>query len=62
MPAFLVLVNFLNDADMKGPTTAEVWQAAYEVAFHVMGLGRRSDLCDATSSSNKAWVWASWPP
>ncbi len=44
VPAYLVLVNFLNDTDMKGPTTAEVWQAAYEVAFHVMGLGRRHDL------------------
>jgi hypothetical protein len=36
--AYLVLVNFLNDAEMEGPTSPEVWEAAYEVAFHAMGL------------------------
>ena len=36
--AYLVLVNFLNDSEMKGPTTVETWEAAYEVAFHAMGL------------------------
>lgn len=40
VPAYLVLVNFLNDTDMKGPTTQEAWEAAYEVALHVMGLGK----------------------
>ena len=34
----MVLVNFLNDTEMKGPTTAETWEAAYEVAFHAMGV------------------------
>jgi len=42
--AYLVLVNFLNDAEMGGPTTSEAWDAAYEVAFHVMGLPRRHKL------------------
>lgn len=42
--AYLVLVNFLNDADMKGPTTPEAWEAAYEVAFHVMGLPKRHPM------------------
>jgi hypothetical protein len=44
VPAFLVLVNFLNDADMDGPSSAEVWGAAYRVAFHVLGLPRRHAL------------------
>lgn len=38
VPAYLVLVNFLNDEAMKGPTTREAWDAAYQVALHVMGL------------------------
>ena len=42
--AYLVLVNFLNDAEMNGPTSVETWQAAYEVAFHVMGLPKRHPL------------------
>jgi hypothetical protein len=44
VPAFLVLANFLNDADMGGPTTEEAWDAAYQVAFHVLGLGKRHPL------------------
>jgi hypothetical protein len=44
VPAYLVLVNFLNDAEMDGPKTPETWEAAYEVAFHVMGLPRRHKL------------------
>lgn len=42
--ARLVLVNFLNDADMGGPTSVREWHAAYKVAHHVMGLGRRHKL------------------
>lgn len=42
--ARLVMVNFLNDADMGGPTSAREWHAAYQVAYHVMGLGRRHKL------------------
>lgn len=42
--AWLVLVGFVGDRDMGGPTTAEAWEAAYEVAFHVMGLPRRHAL------------------
>jgi hypothetical protein len=36
--AWLVYVNFLGDKEMGGPTTPETWEAAYQVAFHVMGL------------------------
>jgi hypothetical protein len=44
VPAYLVLVNFLNDQEMNGPTTQEAWEAAYQVAFHVMGLPKRHAL------------------
>ena len=43
-PAWLVLVNFINDEEMGGPTSPEGWRTAYEVAFHVMGLGTRHPL------------------
>ena len=42
--AYLVVVNFLNDPEMKGPSSLEAWEAAYEVAFHVMGLQKRHPL------------------
>lgn len=44
VPAHLVLVNFVNDSEMGGPSSPEVWEAAYQVAFHVMGLGKRHAL------------------
>lgn len=44
VPAFLVLVNFINDQDMQGPSTQEAWEAAYQVAFHVMGLPKRNAM------------------
>ena len=40
----MVFVNFLNDPEMKGPGRPETWEAAYEVAFHVMGLQKRNPL------------------
>ncbi|QNN64634.1 hypothetical protein H9L12_10115 [Sphingomonas rhizophila] len=42
--AYLVLVNFLNDREMGGPSTPEAWEAAYQVAFHVLGLSKRHPL------------------
>lgn len=42
--AKLLLVNVLGDAEMGGPTTREAWEAAYRVAFHVMGLPGRHAL------------------
>ena len=41
---YLVLVNFLNDRQMRGPSNAETWHAAYEVAMHVIGLPKRHPL------------------
>lgn len=42
--AWLVLVNFVGDEDMDGPSTAAEWEAAYQVALHVMGLPARHKL------------------
>ncbi|MBL8542877.1 MAG: hypothetical protein JNJ63_03630 [Hyphomonadaceae bacterium] len=44
LPAWLVLVNFVGDKDMGGPHRAREWEAAYQVAFHVMGLPARHAL------------------
>lgn len=43
-PCWLVLVGFIGDSDMNGPETAREWDAAYEVAMHVMGLSMRHPL------------------
>jgi hypothetical protein len=42
--AWLVLVNFVGDRDMNGPTGEEAWRAAYDVVWHVMGLPKRHGL------------------
>ncbi|HEY2873304.1 MAG TPA: hypothetical protein VGJ56_15375 [Reyranella sp.] len=44
MESWLVFVNFLGDREMGGPTTPEAWEAAYQVAFHVMGLRKNHPL------------------
>ncbi len=36
--AWLVLVNFICDDEMKGPQTPAEWEAAYKIVAHVMGL------------------------
>jgi hypothetical protein len=38
VPAWLVLFNFIGDSDMKGPQTSKEWEAAYLIAYHVMGI------------------------
>lgn len=42
--AWLVLVNFVGDDEMNGPSSVREWRAAYQVAWHVMGLGARHPL------------------
>ncbi|MBB3981629.1 hypothetical protein GGR44_001276 [Sphingobium fontiphilum] len=44
VPAWLVLVNFVGDEEMAGPRTQREWAAAYQVMWHVMGLGSRHPL------------------
>ncbi|SHF28827.1 hypothetical protein SAMN02745157_2110 [Kaistia soli DSM 19436] len=42
--AWLVLVNFVGDAEMHGPHSDAAWEAAYQVVWHVMGLPKRHAL------------------
>lgn len=42
--AYLLLVGFVDDEDMDGPTSVEAWLAAFQVAEHVLGLRRRHPL------------------
>jgi hypothetical protein len=42
--ARLLLVNVVGDSDMGGPSRPEAWEAAYRVAFHVMGVPKRHAL------------------
>jgi hypothetical protein len=42
--AWLALVNFVGDKDMKGPATCVEWEAAYRIALDVLGLEERSPL------------------
>ena len=39
--AWLVLVNFIGDDEMEGPSSAAEWEAAYQVAWHALGVGKR---------------------
>lgn len=42
--AWLVLANFVGDADMRGPCDAREWEAAYKVVDHVLGIKRLAPL------------------
>jgi len=42
--AYLVLVGFVGDTEMKGPKLAEAWEAAYTVADYALGLPKRHAL------------------
>ena len=42
--AWLVLVNFVSDAEMQGPTSPREWEAAYKVVWHVLGIEARNPL------------------
>jgi hypothetical protein len=42
--ARLVLVNFVGDEDMGGPSGEDVWRGAYEVVWHIMGLRSRDPM------------------
>jgi hypothetical protein len=44
LKAWLVLVNFVGDEDMRGPTTREEWEAAYKVVWHVLGVAEHHAL------------------
>jgi hypothetical protein len=42
--AWLVLVNFVGDVEMSGPLSAQEWESAYRVVWHVLGVPRRDAL------------------
>ena|SRR5215218_11187097 len=44
--AKLVLLGFLNDKDIHGPSSAEAWHAAYTVVDYVLGLPNLHPLCE----------------
>ncbi len=48
--AWLVLVNFVGDDDMCGPSSEEEWRGAYQIAWHVLGIPKdhpyRSHIID----------------
>jgi hypothetical protein len=39
--AHLIFVDFLGDADMKGPVSAATWEAAFQTADFALGLPKR---------------------
>ncbi|MFN0264375.1 hypothetical protein ACKTEK_10910 [Tepidamorphus sp. 3E244] len=42
--AVLLLVDFINDADMNGPSAASEWSAFWLAADHALGLSKRHAL------------------
>jgi len=40
LPAYLVFVYFINDLEMKGPTTIEEWKGAIKLLHSYWGIGR----------------------
>jgi hypothetical protein len=44
--AWLVLINFTGDTEMKGPSCEAEWRAAYQVVWHVLGIRKRHKLSD----------------
>jgi len=42
--AWLVLVNFVGDDEMRGPRSEREWSAAYQVVWHVLGVPKEHRL------------------
>jgi len=40
LPAYLILVYFINDLEMKGPTTVHEWNGAIRLLHSCLGIGR----------------------
>jgi hypothetical protein len=40
LPAYLVFVYFINDLEMKGPTTVYEWKGAIQLLHSCLGIGR----------------------
>jgi hypothetical protein len=56
LPAYLIYVYFLNDIEMKGPTSFNEWEGALRLLTSALGIGRHKlqkfiidvyvDVCD----------------
>jgi hypothetical protein len=46
--AWLVLINFIGDRDMEGPSSEAEWRAAYQVVWHVLGARKDHRLSPFT--------------
>ena len=44
VPAWLALVNFIDDADMRGPKNKADWESAYLAANSALGLSQKAPL------------------
>lgn len=42
--AWLLLIDFVGDSDVSGPSSSEAWDAAYSMANYVLGLPKRHAL------------------
>ncbi|MER8802072.1 hypothetical protein [Mesorhizobium sp. M0998] len=42
--AWLILVNFIDDTEMNGPSSAAEWRAVYQIVDHVMGVPKRNPM------------------
>ena len=42
--ANLVLINFIGDSKMRGPSSEAEWRAAYKVVWHVLGIPENHKL------------------
>lgn len=42
--AWLILVDFVGDAEMQGPSSPQEWEAAYKVVWHALGIEARNPL------------------
>jgi len=42
--AWLVLVNFVDDEERKGPSSQAEWRTAYQVVWHVLGVSKQHKL------------------
>jgi hypothetical protein len=44
LEAWLILVNFIGDNEMRGPSSPQEWEAAYKIVWHVLGIEARNPL------------------
>jgi hypothetical protein len=59
LPAYLVFVYFINDLEMKGPTTIDEWEGAIKLLHSCLGIGRhrlREFVTDVFIDLNRLWT------